>query len=213
MDKITHLWKRRERYARHGHSSNYEFEDLLRPHIQPLYRLAVRWCGNTVDAEDLLQAMLCKLYPMLSQIKAVEELRPWLVRVLYRQFVDGIRHKNRQPLNLSDIALSENDDYHQTTPVAAGTPAAPPDLAFEAGVLTRHLLAALNKMPASRRALIIMHDVESYSLEEISAAMDIPVGTVKSRLHRARGRLRELLSDTDGTFCPASAYTVLRTEK
>ncbi|HEX7026112.1 MAG TPA: RNA polymerase sigma factor [Gammaproteobacteria bacterium] len=213
MDKITRLWRHRERYARHGYSSNHEFEELLRPHIQPLYRLAVRWCGNTIDAEDLLQAMLCKLYPMLDQIRKVDELRPWLVRVLYRQFVDGVRHKSRQPLSFSDTALSEDDDYHQKSPVAAGTPTAPPEAAFEAGVLTRHLLAALNKMPASRRALIIMHDVESYSLEEISAAMDIPVGTVKSRLHRARGRLRELLLDNDGTFCPASAYTVLRTEK
>ena len=68
-------------------------------------------------------------------------------------------------------------------------------------------------MPASRRALIIMHDVESYSLEEISLTMDIPVGTVKSRLHRARERLRELLLNSDGTFFPASAYTVVRTEK
>lgn len=212
MDRIMLLW-RRERYAGHAHSSNKEFEELLRPHIQPLYRLAVRWCGNTDDAEDLLQAMLCKLYPMHNRIKAVDELRPWLVRVMYRQFVDGIRHKNRQPLNLSDTALSDDEGYHQKMPVAAGTPAEPPEAVFEAGMLTRRLQAALNRMPASRRALIIMHDVESYSLEEISTAMAIPVGTVKSRLHRARERLRELLLNDDGTFFPASAYTVLRTEK
>lgn len=211
MDRMTHLW-RRER-TEHTRSSNNEFEELLRPHIQPLYRLAARWCGNTDDAEDLLQAMLCKLYPMHSQIKAVDELRPWLVRVLYRQFVDGIRHKNRQPLNFSDTSLADEEDCHHKTPVAAGTPVDPPEAAFEADVLTQRLQAALNRMPASRRALIIMHDVESYSLEEISVAMDIPVGTVKSRLHRARERLRELLLNDDGTFLPASTYTVLRTEK
>lgn len=207
-----HLW-RQNRYAGRSPSSDTGFEELLRPHIQPLFRLAVRWCGNADDAEDLLQAMLCKLYSIRSQVQAIDELRPWLVRVLYRQFVDGIRHKNRQPLNFSDTALSGDQDYEQRTPVAAGAPVETPEAVFEAGVLTQRLQSALNMMPASRRALIIMHDVESYSLEEISLTMDIPVGTVKSRLHRARERLRELLLNSDGTFFPASAYTVVRTEK
>lgn len=212
MDGIPYLW-RHERSAGHTRPLNKEFEDLLRPHIQSLFRLAVRWCGNTHDAEDLLQAMLCKLYPMHNQIKAVDALRPWLVRVLYRQFVDGVRHKTRQPINFSDTSLSDDDDYEHKTPVAAGAPIESPEAVFEAGVLTQRLQAALDRMPVSRRVLIIMHDVESYSLEEISLAMDIPVGTVKSRLHRARERMRELLLNDDGTFSPASTYTVLRTEK
>lgn len=207
-----HFW-RQNRHAGRSHSSGVEFEELLRPHIQPLFRLAVRWCGNTDDAEDLLQAMLCKLYPIRSQVEAIDELRPWLIRVMYRQFVDGIRHKNRQPLNFSDTALAEDQDYQHNSPVATATPIQSPEAVFEAGVLTQRLQAALNMMPASRRALIIMHDVESYSLEEIGQAMDIPVGTVKSRLHRARERLRELLLNCDGTFSPASAYIELRTEK
>lgn len=213
MGKIIHLWQWHNRYAGRPCSSDTEFEDYLRPHIQSLFRLSVRWCGNTDDAEDLLQALFCKLYPIRNQFKTIHELRPWLVRVLYRQFVDGVRLKNRQPLNFSDTSLSSNEDYEQQTPIASGTPIEQPETVFEAGVLTQRLQTALNQMPASRRALIIMHDVESYSLEEISLAMDIPVGTVKSRLHRTRERLRELLLNQDGTFSQAPAYTVLRTEK
>ena len=73
------------------------FEELIRPHVMPLYEAAYRFLGNRSDAEDLVQDLLVKLYPRTDEMGAVRELRPWLMRVLYRQFIDSVRNRSRTP--------------------------------------------------------------------------------------------------------------------
>lgn len=162
------------------------FEALVGPHVEYLHRLAWRFTGSTADAEDLVQDVLLKLYPRSRQLAAVEQLRPWLAKVLYRQYVDSIRRQARSPV--SGLAEDAGGDEARldTFPAAED---GPPELA-ERGELRARLLAALQRLNPEQRAVVVMHDIEGYALEELEDILQAPLGTLKSRLHRARQQLR-----------------------
>jgi RNA polymerase sigma factor (sigma-70 family) len=164
------------------------FEDLLRPQVEYLYRLAWRFTGSVADAEDLVQDVLIKLYPRTQELLEIERLRPWLARVLYNQFVDSVRQQARSPIaELADIEGEDN-------PLDAlpATRDGPEEHAERSGQRER-ILRALDRLNPEQRAVVAMHDVEGYSLEELETMLETPLGTLKSRLHRARQRLRALL--------------------
>lgn len=166
-----------------------QFEQLLQPHLQQLYRVAYRFTGQRADAEDLVQDVVVKLYPRMQEMQKVEKLGPWLVRVLYRHFVDRLRSKQRSPLHLVSDDETELDERSDETPDPAGS--------AENALLQSRLQSALDKLNEDQRALMILHDVEGYTLNEIHIMQDVSIGTLKSRLNRARTRLRELLSNME----------------
>lgn len=165
-----------------------DFEALVRPHADYLYRLAWRFTGNAADAEDLLQDVFMKLFPRTRELAAVEALRPWLARVLYRQFVDLVRRRARSPL----VQAAEDDDEgaFAHVPAAEGDPQTLSERR-QGEERVAHALARLNP---EQRAVVALHDIEGYTLEELERMLETPLGTLKSRLHRARRRLRVLLS-------------------
>jgi RNA polymerase sigma-70 factor (ECF subfamily) len=164
--------------ARRGGS----FEAVLAPHIEHLYRLAYRFTGNRADAEDLVQDLLVKLYPRRAELAAIDYLQPWLVRALYNLFIDSVRRAGRSPL--TDASGDE------VLPALEDVPARDP----EDPLLQQRLQQALLALNADQRSLIVLHDIEDYTLQELEQLLDAPVGTLKSRLHRARARLRGLLA-------------------
>ncbi len=167
-----------------------DFETLLRPYIDDLYRLAYRFCNNRDDAEDLVQDVLVKLYPRMSELGTVDELKPWLSKVLYRQFIDGRRRQIRSPIVLiEDLAAGADQDPH-------GDPGPEQQLVNEQGVARAQ--GALNALSEEHHVLIVLYEVEGYTLPEMAQLLDIPIGTVKSRLHRARTHLQKILAE--GTF-------------
>lgn len=170
-----------------------EFAELLKPHLDRLYRLAFRLVGNRSDAEDLLQDVLIKLYERRDELTSIAELAPWLSRVLYNRFVDDARKHARKRLAAIDpdtLAEQRGDCDCDDGPLVAET-----QLAFDISRV-RTAVAALS---IDHRTVLLMHDAEGYKLEEIQLITGVPVGTLKSRLHRARARLRGLL-EIDGTF-------------
>lgn len=175
---------------RRSRTPSPDFENLLRPQIGPLFRLAYRFTGSVADAEDLVQDVLIKLYPRTRELQAIEQLRPWLARVLYRQFVDFARKRGRTPSNPSaDGAADEDGDPMDRLPATGDGP----EESAERSLRHEHILEALERLNPEQRALLALHDVEGYSLEELEPLLDTPLGTLKSRLHRARRRLRALL--------------------
>lgn len=168
---------------RRNRVSATQFEGLLRPHVEFLYRLAWRFSGSVADAEDLVQDLLLKLYPRAAELTAIEQLRPWLARVLYRQYVDLARRRARSLEEPADLEALET----------AAAPEDGPESRAERGELRARLLAALDGLNAEQRAVVVLHDVEGYSLEELEPILEAPLGTLKSRLHRGRERLRALL--------------------
>jgi len=166
-----------------------KFEDLLRPQVEYLYRLAWRFTGSVADAEDLVQDVLLELYPRTRELLDIERLRPWLAKVLYRQYIDFFRKRARSPLVELAADSEGEDDPLDTLPALED---GPEDHA-ERSRLRERILAALERLSPEQRAVVTMHDVEGYSLEELETILETPLGTLKSRLHRARQRLRALL--------------------
>lgn len=167
------------------------FAELLRPHLPALYRLAYRFTGQQADAEDLLQELLTRLYARGEQLMDIDVLRPWLARALYNLHVDRSRSVRRTPFG--HLHLPEGDAPGKQIGETRPDPAAHPDLSLEMERLRRHLAEALERLPEDQRLIVLLHDVEGYELHEAAAILGIPLGTAKSRLHRAHGRLRECL--------------------
>lgn len=165
------------------------FADLVRPHLKSLYRLAYRLAGNVPDAEDLIQDLLFKAYDRLDEFRAIEKPRAWLARVLYTRFIDNRRRDSRSPLFLAvDNSIEEIELSSEPA-----TENNPPETEAIRDAEHQHLLRALARLPDDQRTILILADIEGFTLSEMEAILDTPIGTLKSRLHRARARLRELL--------------------
>lgn len=172
------------------------FESLLRPELDRLYRLAYRLTSDVPDAEDLVQEVLTRVYERRDELTSIDVLGPWLARVLYNRFVDNRRRYERK--RLRTVAFDDAPEPAVGRSALASEEAGPDALteqAFDISALT----AALAELSLEHRGVLLMHDAEGYKLEEIQTITGVPVGTLKSRLHRARARLRSLL-EADGTF-------------
>lgn len=172
-------------------SNSSQFEVLLRPHLESLYRLAYRLTGSRVNAEDLVQDVLTKIFPRTEEMARISNLRPWLARVLYNQFIDDRRSASRSPLQLvvDNTANETEDDAMESIAVNHDGPAQ---------LTERHqqqhtLQDAINSLGEDQRIVLMMHDVEGYTISELIEILACPAGTLKSRLHRARAALREQL--------------------
>lgn len=165
------------------------FADLVRPHLKILYRLAYRLTGNSHDAEDLIQDLLFKAYGRLDELRAIEKRRAWLARVLYNQFIDNRRRNSRSPLHLAvDHSADEGDFLGELGMDRSG-----PETEVIRETEQQLILGALSRLPDDQRNIVILADIEGFTLAEMETIVDCPQGTLKSRLHRARARLRELL--------------------
>ena len=168
-----------------GKDASALFEKLFGPHLKSIYRLAYRVTGQREDAEDLVQDLLLKLYPHLEEIQKIDRLAPWLVRILYRLFIDKKRRQKRSSLYLKkdDRVICDN---------CACSLTAPPEVA-NAMLILEAINTALQKLSEDHRMTILLHDVEGYSFQEINQITGIAVGTIKSRHSRARKQLREII--------------------
>ncbi|MBI3562125.1 MAG: RNA polymerase sigma factor [Gammaproteobacteria bacterium] len=163
-----------------------QFEQLLRPLLPQLYRQAYRLCGHRSTAEDLVQELLTRLYAQGISLATLENVKAWLLKALYHQFIDFIRkQKSEKQVDGGEAA------EHVLLNIAC-----PQGSAEE--ITTRWLdqqriEAALQSLNTDQRTVIVLHDMEGYTLYELEATLEIPVGTLKSRLHRGRRQLRAVL--------------------
>ncbi len=167
-----------------------DFDALIRPHLDILYRTAFRFCRQRHDAEDLVQDLLIKLYPRREELARIDKLRPWLITSLYHLFIDGTRKSKRSPLQ----AIEDEQGFYDSMPS---------DLPGPEGQLLREqrlraIQRAYERLSDEHRALISLHDIEGYRLPELQEMLGLPLGTLKSRIHRARARLREMLREDLG---------------
>jgi RNA polymerase sigma-70 factor (ECF subfamily) len=168
-----------------------EFEHLLREHVPALYRAAYRWTGAVDRAEDLVQELLVRLYPKLDELRALDRIRPWALRVMYRIFVDQMRRERSSPVQFGGDPPDDGDEEEGQDLI---DPSAGPAELLEQELTQERVLAAWDRLGEEHRVVLSMHDIEDYSLPELAQIMDVPVGTLKSRLHRARAKLKGLLA-------------------
>ena len=172
---------------------NLAFERLVRPHFDRLYRLAWRLTGTKAEAEDLFQELLIKAFGKLDDLVEIDEPGPWLCRVMYNLFIDEQRRFARRRMHAVEEAQLAGDGLE-------GFPGTDDPVHDNERLQSlKRLHKALAQISDEHRLVVLLHDSEGYKLTEIQELTGVPVGTVKSRLHRARARLREILT-SDGTI-------------
>lgn len=180
------------------HNQRTSFDALLRPHLDRLYRFAYRLCGDKAEAEDLFQDVLTKAFARLDDLIDVQEPGSWLCKVMYNHFIDNQRRYARQRL----ISVDEAHLPEQSLEALPGNLDPAADAERMDNIM--QLENALARLSDAHRLVVMLHDCEGYKLVEIQEITGDPLGTLKSRLHRARARLREILA-SDGTFSAAAA--------
>ena len=178
----------------------------MRPYLAQLYTAALRMTRNASDAEDLVQETLAKAYIAFHQFTPGTNLRAWLHKILSNTFVNSYRKTRARArpgrrIRAADDSGSRADDAF-----------APVVRSAEAEALDRlgdsEVLRALRDLPEDFRTAVYLADIEGYPYREVAAMMGTPIGTVMSRLHRGRDRLRRALAaygPTNGRSAPATA--------
>jgi len=162
--------------------------EMLR-HLDALYNLA-RWLArDPAETEDLVQETYLRAIRAAHQFRPGTNLRAWLFQILRNTFFTQYRRKGREPETVEPEVLDQL--LHLT-----GGAEARDHLAGTAdGAAGLDLTAALNRLPEEYRSVVLLADLEDFSMQEVARIMECPVGTVKSRLFRARGILKNLLRD------------------
>lgn len=165
------------------------FEKELVPHIKSLYHFAYRLTNDEDDANDLVQDTYLKGYRFLKSYKKGSNAKAWLFRILKNSFINMYRRTSKEPNKMdyeeAEAFLNTGKSSHMDTI----------DMREKVynNTVGDEVSRALNALPMDFRTVIVLCDIEEFSYEEIAQIIDIPIGTVRSRLHRARQLLREML--------------------
>lgn len=169
-----------------------QFEQLFQRSRRRAFRLAYRLTGNTTEAEDLTQDAYVSAWRRFDTYIAQHSFEGWLFRILINRAYDLHRRKKRAPMCSMDQASPQEEDGPSRICEFAD-PAAGPEEVVTASILEERLEAALQRLPVIYRTTILLCDVEQCSYQEISERTRCTIGTVRSRVHRARALLRRYL--------------------
>lgn len=163
------------------------FEELVRRHERRIYNLCLRMLGRPEEARDATQDTFLSVLRRAGSFRGQAALTTWLHRIAVNSCYDLLRKAGRTPVPVESVT----DD---SVGVAAGPAADPSDSVAASVDVQRALLA----VPLDFRIVLILHDVQDLPYEDVAAALDVPLGTVKSRLHRGRIALAHALEGTGG---------------
>lgn len=174
-----------------GEDRRKQFEEEALPHLDALYSMALRLSRNSDDAGDLLQETILRAYRFFHQFEAGTNCRAWMLTILYNNFRNGYRKSSReQPAASSD----EFERKLEGEALRADPAGSNPEAMLSGQGMEGEVETALAGLPAEFREAILLVDVEELSYQEISGVLNIPIGTVKSRVSRGRAILRDSLT-------------------
>ncbi len=170
--------------------SQRKLQALVEEHYEALYRYAYRLAGCATDAEDLTQEAFCRAQLNYAQLRDESRAKPWLFRILRNLFLHKARAAKNQPcLTVEDLAEVPAHEETEIGPIEPG-----------------RLQAALRELPELYRTPLILYYFDDFSYRDIAEQMDLPIGTVMSRLARAKNYLRlRLLESTPEVALPRRA--------
>ena len=167
------------------------FSDEVAPHLHLLYRMAFRLTQEEQAAEDLLQDTLERAFLNFARYERGTNIRAWLLRIMSNVRISGFRRASRRP-QTSSLDAAEDFSLYRAVQVEGIAP-----LDVEASVLNRigeeAILRAIDALPEDFRTVVVLSDVEGFSYRDMAAILDIPIGTVTSRLYRGRKQLQRAL--------------------
>jgi RNA polymerase sigma-70 factor, ECF subfamily len=170
-------------------------------YIDSLYRTALRMTGNPADAEDLVQETYLRAFRSIEQFKPGTNLRAWLFKIQTNSFINEYRKRVRRPRSTSLDDVEEYYLYNHLVESGVQPSASVTEDEILAQIDDAEVFRALDDLQDNYRQVVLLADVEGFAYREIAEILDIPVGTVMSRLHRARKRLKDHLmsSRSDAT--------------
>jgi RNA polymerase sigma-70 factor, ECF subfamily len=174
-----------------GADRRKRFEDEALPHLDALYTMALRLVRNSNDAGDLLQETVLRAYRFFHQFESGTNCRAWMLTILFNNFRNGYRKSSReQPAASAD----EFDRKVEAESLRTDPAGSNPEAVVSGQRMEGEVEAALAGLPAEFREAILLVDVEELSYQEVSGVLNIPIGTVKSRVSRGRAMLRDELA-------------------
>jgi len=189
IDKVTTMSSTTQKYSE---KEKYEiFNQVFMPLIDPAYNFAFRLTLDEDDAKDLVQDTYLKVFRFIESFEKGTNAKAWLFKILKNNFINDFRKRSKQPNkvdyqdveNFYNSELADTETQHTT------------DLRIEVlqNLIGDELVIALNSLAVEFRTVLILADVEEFSYEEMAKILNIPIGTVRSRLHRARYMLKDKL--------------------
>jgi len=179
------------------------YQSEMVPHMSLLYNYAVRLTNNAEDAKDLIQDTYLKAYRFIDKYERGTNAKAWLFRILKNSFINNYRKNSRTPqqveyTEVEDYVELMKSDYAPTTDLRKDI--------FD-NVLGDDVMRAMESLNEEFRTIIILSDIEEMTYEEIAEILDIPLGTVRSRLHRAR----KVMQDKLYSFAVTHGYITKKT--
>lgn len=178
----------REKYTEKEKVSVFNNEFL--PHINSMYNFGYRLTLDEDDAKDLVQDTYLKAYRFIESFQKGTNAKAWLFRILKNSFINDYRKKSKEP---NKVDYQEVESYYNSDDVDRQITT---DLRVESlkDMIGDEISNALNSLEVDFRTVIILCDLEGFKYDEMAKILDIPIGTVRSRLHRARNLLKDKLS-------------------
>lgn len=183
-----------ELIARYKNGDMTAFDQIVRRHKTPLINFIYRFIGDPDEAEDLAQETFIRVYKNIRRYKhEMASFRTWMYRIAINLCKNELRNRSRRPRILINTAIGGQDSIGDPVEDILDT-AAGPDDQLEEKELQDALTRAISGLPEKLRIVLILRDIEGVPYEEISQTINRPVGTVKSRINRARLALRGKMS-------------------
>lgn len=172
------------------------YQEQFVPYADALYRFALKLVADTDEAKDLLQETFLKAYRFFDYYEIGTNAKAWLFRILKNTFINDYRKKSKQP---HKVDYKEVEEYYKEEAAAV-------DLRNKSvqDAIGDEVANAVNELPVEFRTIIILCDLEEFTYEEMAKILDIPIGTVRSRLHRARNMLKIKLKE----YASKKGYTI-----
>jgi RNA polymerase sigma-70 factor (ECF subfamily) len=176
-----------------GRRESFEAEAL--PHLDAVYRFALRLTGAPDRAEDLVQDTFLRAYRAWDQYTQGTQCKSWLFTICRNLFVRQWERGQRHEEILAENVGRDGPGAEPAGPVWSSVEAVDPEGAFFASFVDEEILRSIDLLPEEYRMAVLLSDIEGLTYDEIAALLNVPVGTVKSRLFRGRRRLQQVLFD------------------
>lgn len=163
-----------------------DFDEEIIPHMDALYNFALRLTSDPNDAEDLVQESIVKAYRFFSSYEKGTNAKAWMFRILKNSFINNYRKTSKKP---SQVDYDEVSSYYESIRAERTETSDLESLMFRE-LMDDDISNALSELPEDFRTVVLLCDVEGYTYEEIANMLDVPIGTIRSRLHRGRNLLK-----------------------
>jgi RNA polymerase sigma-70 factor, ECF subfamily len=177
--------------TKHEIRKQEDFNEEIIPHLDALYNFALRLTTDPNDAEDLVQDTIVKAYRFFNSYEKGTNAKAWLFRILKNSYINNYRKMSKKP---QQVDYDEISTFYETVRAERTDTSDLEDKMYR-DLMDDDITGALEELPEDFRTVVLLCDVEGFTYEEIANMLDVPIGTIRSRLHRGRNLLKAQLME------------------